>query len=426
MTVTRRALRTPHYVLATATLLVASAGVASAVLLPEPSRPPAARAVDAPTPTASSTPSLPPSMPPAQPAGGAGATAAPGPVPVASAPAPRPAVAALKARLDPDVFVQVRAPLSPADVTRLLGTVGGTAATTVATGGVHLGAGTTMAIGVDPSSYRSYAPKGTAESTPLWQAVAGGDAAVAHTVAQALAVPLGGQESIQQTVSTSTATPSPPAPPSAPVPFRVGAFATTGLPGVGVVVDRRFDAALGLVPDTGLILVAPGKDPVVTAALVAQTLGATATATPLRVPVSGDGHLTWVPPAVGPITSPFGDRPDPRGPGQREFHAGIDIGAPFSAPIYAASAGTVVYSGPAAGFGNEVVLQHTGDVQTVYGHMERILVPAGATVRAGQPIALVGSQGESTGPHLHFEVHVGNLYTDPLAWLVAHGVKVDR
>ena len=144
------------------------------------------------------------------------------------------------------------------------------------------------------------------------------------------------------------------------------------------------------------------------------------------MPVSGAGQLTWVAPANGPITAGFGYRQSPLIPGTREFHAGIDIGAPLGAPIYAASSGSVVYAGPASGFGNEVILQHAGNVETVYGHMERILVTAGSPVTVGQPIALVGSEGESTGPHLHFEVHVNGNLTDPLAWLVAHGVRVEQ
>lgn len=338
-----------------------------------------------------------------------------GPVPSAVGARPRvlPTVAPLAARITPDVFVRAPRPLTDAEVARVTAAVGATTVVVVAVGPVVLGSGSTTALGVDPGTFRAVAPQGTAESTPLWRAVAGGEAAVAHTVARALGVQLGGQTTLHAAAAPSSV-------------LRVGALATTGLPGVGVVVDRSLAASLGLVPASGLVLTVPGKDPVVTAALVQQTLGDGVTATALRVPVSGSGRLTWVPPAVGPLTSGFGVRRDPLTGATTSFHGGIDIGGPLGSPIYAASSGTVVYAGPAAGFGNEVVLQHAGGVQTVYGHMERILVPAGAAVAAGQPIALIGSEGESTGPHLHFEVHVDGSYTDPLPWLVAHGVRVQR
>lgn len=343
----------------------------------------------------------------------AGPVSPPAGVPPAPTSAPA-TVAALAARITPDVFAQAPRSLTAADVQKVLLTTHGTSATLVDVGAVSLGKGSTTALGVNPSRFRPYAPQGTAESTPLWQRVAGGDVAVAHTVAAALAVPLGGRTAIAADGHPGET-------------FRVGALATTGLPGVGVVVDDRYAADLGLLHDAALLIAAPGSDPVVTAALVQQALGDTVRATPLRVPTTGDGRLTWVPPAVGPITQGFGAHANPlASDGRSGFHPGIDIGATFGAPIYAACAGTVVYAGPAQGFGNEVVLQHAGQVQTVYGHMERILVAAGAPVAAGQPIALVGSEGESTGPHLHFEVHIGGALTDPLVWLEQHGVKVSR
>lgn len=278
----------------------------------------------------------------------------------------------------------------------------------IAIGRVRLADGSTVGIGVDPSSFRAYTPKGTAESDPLWESVAGGNMAVAHAVAHALAVPLGGRAQLAL-------------PGAASHDLRVGAYATVGLPGVGVVVDQAVGAAVGLIPGTGLLLVA-GVDPVVAAAEIHQDLGAAVQVVALTVPVTPGGRLTWVPPAIGPITQGFGPNHNPF-TGAPGFHPGIDIGAPLGAPIYAAAAGTVLYAGPASGFGQEIILDNGDGVQTVYGHMERILITSG-TVAAGQPIALVGSEGESTGPHLHFEVHLNDQLVDPLAWLRAHGVTV--
>ena len=81
-------------------------------------------------------------------------------------------------------------------------------------------------------------------------------------------------------------------------------------------------------------------------------------------------------------------------------------------------------AGPASGFGNAVVIAHGNEVETVYGHMRYWFVRSGQRVRAGQLIALVGSEGHSTGPHLHFEVHLAGKLTDPAAWLAAHGASV--
>ncbi|WP_369252077.1 M23 family metallopeptidase [Geodermatophilus amargosae] len=109
------------------------------------------------------------------------------------------------------------------------------------------------------------------------------------------------------------------------------------------------------------------------------------------------------------------------------LHAGIDLAAPIGTPEYAAADGVVLEAGPAAGFGLAVYVQHgNGDV-TVYGHMEEILVQPGQVVRAGDTIALLGNRGQSTGPHLHFEVHVGGIggeKVDPVPWLRERGVAI--
>lgn len=329
--------------------------------------------------------------------------------PARAASAPTPSVAPLAARITPDVLVTAAHALTPAELHQIENTGQARHAEVIDTARVRLGDGSTEAVGVAPSTFRAYTPAGTAESNPLWASVADGNVAVAHAVGKALGVPLGGVATVGVAQQRAE---------------RVGAYATTGLPGVGVLVDRALSGALGLVPRSGVILAGAGSDPVVTAALLTKALGVGYTVTALRVPTA-NGRLAWVAPAAGPISSPYGSRDDPLHPGRPEFHAGIDIAAPLGTPIYAAAAGVVQYAGPASGFGNEVILQHADGVSTVYGHMSTILVTSGP-VAAGQPIAVVGSEGESTGPHLHFEVHVNDHTVDPLAWLAAHGVQVTR
>jgi murein DD-endopeptidase MepM/ murein hydrolase activator NlpD len=120
------------------------------------------------------------------------------------------------------------------------------------------------------------------------------------------------------------------------------------------------------------------------------------------------------------LTSGFGSR-------WGTLHAGIDFAAPIGTPEYAAADGVVVRAGAASGFGLAVYVQHDNGDVTVYGHMEQILVAEGQVVRAGDTIALLGNQGQSTGPHLHFEVHLGGIdgqKVDPVPWLRDRGVQV--
>jgi len=109
------------------------------------------------------------------------------------------------------------------------------------------------------------------------------------------------------------------------------------------------------------------------------------------------------------------------------FHYGIDLAAPMHTPEYAAGDGVVLRAGAASGFGLAVYILHDNGDVTVYGHMDTILVKPGQYVQAGDTIALLGMRGESTGPHLHFEVHQGSEYgkpIDPVPWLAARGVTV--
>ena len=110
-----------------------------------------------------------------------------------------------------------------------------------------------------------------------------------------------------------------------------------------------------------------------------------------------------------------------------QMHWGIDLAAPLGTPIYAATDGVVLRAGPASGFGNAVYIQDADGNVHIYGHMRYYSVRAGDVVSAGDQIAKVGNQGQSTGPHLHYEIHRGGMQgrrIDPQDWLVQHGVEV--
>lgn len=128
-----------------------------------------------------------------------------------------------------------------------------------------------------------------------------------------------------------------------------------------------------------------------------------------------DGQFTWPVPASSNITSQFGNRPKPTA-GASTNHKGIDISAPFGTPIVAAASGKVIASGPASGYGNWIKIDHGNGLTTTYGHMKTLYVSTGKQVSAGEKIALVGSEGVSTGPHLHFQVEVNGTAVNPLTY----------
>jgi murein DD-endopeptidase MepM/ murein hydrolase activator NlpD len=115
-------------------------------------------------------------------------------------------------------------------------------------------------------------------------------------------------------------------------------------------------------------------------------------------------------PVNGPVVSGFGMR-------WGRLHEGIDIAASSGTPIRAAAAGTVIHAGWLGGYGNLVVLDHGNGLATAYAHASAILVSVGQRVAQGETIALVGSTGNSSGPHLHFEVRVNGIAVDPLGYL---------
>jgi murein DD-endopeptidase MepM/ murein hydrolase activator NlpD len=126
----------------------------------------------------------------------------------------------------------------------------------------------------------------------------------------------------------------------------------------------------------------------------------------------------FVIPTKGVYTSGFGYR-------WGALHGGIDLAAPIGTPIVAASDGVVVDAGPTAGYGAWVKIRHSDGTVTLYGHVNTWTVQIGQRVFAGDQIATVGNRGNSTGPHLHFEVLLnGTNRIDPAPWLAARGLSV--
>ena len=118
------------------------------------------------------------------------------------------------------------------------------------------------------------------------------------------------------------------------------------------------------------------------------------------------------------VSSAFGLRKDPF-TGRLTRHRGIDVAAPAGSPISAFEAGQVVFSGWKPGYGHTVILRHENGLESLYGHVAQALVQVGQDVAAHEPIARVGSNGRSTGPHLHFEVRRNGLAIDPMPSLGA-------
>ena len=128
------------------------------------------------------------------------------------------------------------------------------------------------------------------------------------------------------------------------------------------------------------------------------------------VPYSGT--FVWPTPSCTTTSSVYGYRVHPIY-GTVKFHAGEDIPASYGAEILAAASGTVTTAGWVSGYGNYTVIDHGGGTMTAYGHQSSILVSVGQYVEQGQVIGYVGSTGNSTGPHLHFEVYQNGSTVDP-------------
>lgn len=154
--------------------------------------------------------------------------------------------------------------------------------------------------------------------------------------------------------------------------------------------------------DPGLVIPGPGVGEPVT-----------------KLPPSQVTNASFVAPAAGTYTSAFGTR-------WGATHYGIDIANRIGTPIVSVAPGTVISSGPATGFGLWVRVQHDDGTITIYGHNDSNAVSVGQRVRTNQTIAYIGNRGDSTGPHVHFEVRSPGSYVavDPVPWLRTRGVTI--
>jgi murein DD-endopeptidase MepM/ murein hydrolase activator NlpD len=127
-------------------------------------------------------------------------------------------------------------------------------------------------------------------------------------------------------------------------------------------------------------------------------------------------HPAGRPVAAGFISSYFGERTDPFS-GEEGYHKGVDFAGSAGENVVAVAAGVVTWSGQRAGYGNLVEINHGDGYVTRYAHNEKTLVNVGETVKRGDPVALMGSTGRSTGPHVHFEVLRNGRQVDPLTFV---------
>ncbi|HXZ59020.1 MAG TPA: M23 family metallopeptidase [Steroidobacteraceae bacterium] len=127
-------------------------------------------------------------------------------------------------------------------------------------------------------------------------------------------------------------------------------------------------------------------------------------------------HPEGRPVSTGYISSYFGERADPFD-GREAFHKGVDFAGNLGADVVSVAAGVVTWAGERSGYGRLVEINHGDGYSTRYAHNERTLVSVGQTVKRGEAIALMGSTGHSTGPHVHFEVLHNGRQVDPLSFI---------
>lgn len=131
---------------------------------------------------------------------------------------------------------------------------------------------------------------------------------------------------------------------------------------------------------------------------------------------TGNGQFAWPAPTLHTVNSPFGYRIHPI-TGKSKLHAGIDIPVGIGSPVVAAESGTVMTAGYVQGYGTTVIISHGSGLTTLYGHLSSLKVSVGQSVNRGDTVALSGNTGNSTGPHLHFEVRQNGSVVNPMGYV---------
>jgi murein DD-endopeptidase MepM/ murein hydrolase activator NlpD len=135
---------------------------------------------------------------------------------------------------------------------------------------------------------------------------------------------------------------------------------------------------------------------------------------PNQIVIIGSGQVSF--PVNAPLSSEFGYRMHPI-LGYEKFHSGLDFAADYGEVVRSAAPGYIIFAGWYGGYGNTVIVDHGNNITTLYAHNEGLYIEEGQQVQRGQPIALVGSTGLSTGPHLHFELRTNGEPVDPLPYM---------
>ncbi len=190
------------------------------------------------------------------------------------------------------------------------------------------------------------------------------------------------------------------------------------------LVSRAAKAAASAVKEMVSLLIAGGWVSVLVIVLVCgiALIGVFLSGQDRNVSWQGTGPFEWPLPQDFTITSPFGERIDPI-TGEVSFHTGTDIAAPEGTPILAAAGGVVTganSTNPRHSYGYYIKLQHDNEYETLYAHCSALCVRAGQEVPQGEVIGFVGSTGDSTGNHLHFEVREDGMRVDVMEFFISY------